>query len=316
MSSMKKYIIYRLLHLIPILLGITILSFGLMHTVAGDAVDVMEANRGTVLSEEAKMQLRSRLNLDKPFVVQYGIWLKNTLSGDMGNSYVSGKPVFTNFMEKLPATILLTVSSIICTIFISFPLGIISAVNHNKWSDYLIRFFSFIGNSLPGFFVSLLLIYIFSLKLNLFPVMNSSVSLQSLILPTMTLTIAMSAKYIRQIRTVILAELDKDYVIAARARGVRYRTILLKSVMKVVLLSFITLISLSVGSLLGGTAIIESIFMWDGVGKMAVDAILMRDYPVILAYVVWLAVIYVIFNLITDILYHYLDPRIRLGMKE
>lgn len=316
MSGMKKYIIYRLLHLIPILLGITILSFGLMHTAASDAIDVMEANRGTVLSEEAKMQLRSRLNLDKPFVVQYGIWLKNTLSGDMGNSYVSGKPVFATFTEKLPTTILLTVSSIICTIIISFPLGIISAVNHNKWSDYLIRFFSFVGNSLPGFFVSLLLIYIFSLKLNLFPVMNSSVNLQSLILPTMTLTIAMSAKYIRQIRTVILAELDKDYVIAARARGVRYRTILLKSVMKVVLLSFITLISLSVGSLLGGTAIIETIFMWDGVGKMAVDAILMRDYPVILAYVVWLAVIYVIFNLITDILYHYLDPRIRLGMKE
>lgn len=313
---MKKYIVQRLLYLIPILLGITILSFGLMRTVTGDAIDVMEANRGTVLNEEAKAQMRAELNLDKPFIVQYGIWLKDMMAGDMGKSYVSGKPVFSTFMEKLPTTILLTITSIITTIIISVPLGIISAVKHNKWEDYIIRFLSFIGNSLPGFFVSLLLIYIFSIKLNLLPVMNTSVNIQSIIMPTMTLTIAMSAKYIRQIRTVILEELNKDYVIAAKARGIRYKTIMLTSIMKVVLLSFITLLSLSIGSLLGGTAIIESIFMWDGVGKMAVDAILMRDYHVILAYVVWLSIIYVIFNLITDILYHYLDPRIRLGLKE
>lgn len=313
---MKTYIARRILHLIPILLGITLLSFGLMHTVAGDAIDVMEANRGTVLSEETKDRLRSELNLDKPFLVQYGIWLKDMVSGDMGTSYVSGKPVFSTFLQKLPATILLTITSILCTIIISFPLGIIAALNRNGWSDYLIRFFSFVGNSLPGFFVSLLLIYVFSLKLNLLPVMNTSSGWQGIILPTMTLTIAMSAKYVRQIRAVVLAELNKDYVIAAKARGIPYRTIILTSVMKVTLLSFITLLSLSVGSLLGGTAIIESIFMWDGVGKMAVDAILMRDYPIILAYVVWLAIIYVIFNLITDILYHYLDPRIRLGAKK
>ena len=313
---MKKYIVQRLLYLIPILLGITILSFGLMRTVTGDAIDVMEANRGTVLNEEAKAQMRAELNLDKPFIVQYGIWLKDMMAGDMGKSYVSGKPVFSTFMEKLPTTILLTITSIIATIIISVPLGIISAVKHNKWEDYIIRFLSFIGNSLPGFFVSLLLIYIFSIKLNLLPVMNTSVNIQSIIMPTMTLTIAMSAKYIRQIRTVILEELNKDYVIAAKARGIRYKTIMLTSIMKVVLLSCTTMLSLSIGSLLGGTAIIESIFMWDGVGKMAVDAILMRDYPVILAYVVWLSIIYVIFNLITDILYHYLDPRIRLGLKE
>lgn len=313
---MKTYIARRILHLIPILLGITLLSFGLMHTVAGDAIDVMEANRGTVLSEETKDRLRSELNLDKPFLVQYGIWLKDMVSGDMGTSYVSGKPVFSTFLQKLPATILLTITSILCTIIISFPLGIIAALNRNGWSDYLIRFFSFVGNSLPGFFVSLLLIYVFSLKLNLLPVMNTSGGWQGIILPTMTLTIAMSAKYVRQIRAVVLAELNKDYVIAAKARGIPYRTIILTSVMKVTLLSFITLLSLSVGSLLGGTAIIESIFMWDGVGKMAVDAILMRDYPIILAYVVWLAIIYVIFNLITDILYHYLNPRIRLDAKK
>ena len=133
---MKTYIARRILHLIPILLGITLLSFGLMHTVAGDAIDVMEANRGTVLSEETKDRLRSELNLDKPFLVQYGIWLKDMVSGDMGTSYVSGKPVFSTFLQKLPATILLTITSILCTIIISFPLGIIAALNRNGFDLY------------------------------------------------------------------------------------------------------------------------------------------------------------------------------------
>ncbi len=309
---MKKYILKRLLQLIPVFLGITVLCFALMHMAAGDTVDVMEANRGTALSEEAKAQVRSELGLDKPIVMQYGMWLGNILSGDMGKSYVSGKPVFDTFVEKLPATIELTVTSIICTVLISIPLGILAAIKQNKIADYLIRFCSFVGNSLPGFFTSLLLIYFFSLKLSWFPVMqNGSSNFISIILPTATLTIAMAAKYIRQVRTVVLEELNKDYVIGARARGVRESVILFSSILKVSLFTIITLLSLSIGSLLGGTAIVESIFMWDGVGKMAVDAITMRDYPVILAYVIWMAFIYVVVNLVTDILYRYLDPRVR-----
>ena len=171
-------------------------------------------------------------------------------------------------------------------------------------------------DSIPGFFLSLLLIYIFSLKLNLFPVINNSININSLILPTMTLTIAMSAKYTRQVRIIVLDELTKEYVLSARSRGIKESVILYKSVLKVCMLSFITLLSLSIGSLLGGTAIIESIFLWDGVGKMAVDAIIMRDYPIILAYVIWMSIIYVFINLFTDILYHYLDPRIRLSSKD
>lgn len=313
---MVHYIKNRLWQLIPLLLGITLLSFFIMHTATNDAIDVMEANQGIVYSEETKAQMRSDLGLDKPFIIQYGIWLKNILSGDMGTSFVSGKPVFSTFIDKLPATILLTFSSIICTIIISIPLGIFSAVNKNNIFDYLIRCCSFIGNSIPGFFLSLLLIYLFSLKLGLFPVINNSTNINSLILPTMTLTIAMSAKYIRQIRIIVLDELNKEYVIAARSRGISETVILYKNVLKVCMLSFITLLSLSIGSLLGGTAIIESIFLWDGVGKMAVDAITMRDYPIILAYVIWMSIIYVLINLLTDILYHYLDPRIRLSTKD
>lgn len=313
---MFHYIKNRLYQLIPILLGITLLCFVIMYTATGDAIDVMEANQGVVYTEATKAQMRSELGLDKPFIIQYGLWLKNILSGDMGNSFVSGQPVFSTFMSKLPATILLTFSSIICTVIISIPLGIFSAINKNNIFDYIIRCCSFVGNSIPGFFLSLLLIYIFSLKLNLFPVINNSININSLILPTMTLTIAMSAKYTRQVRIIVLDELTKEYVLAARSRGIKESVILYKSVLKVCMLSFITLLSLSIGSLLGGTAIIESIFLWDGVGKMAVDAIIMRDYPIILAYVIWMSIIYVFINLFTDILYHYLDPRIRLSSKD
>lgn len=165
---------------------------------------------------------------------------------------------------------------------------------------------------MPGFFVALLLMYLFSLKLGWFPVMGNGQGWKSIVLPTLTLAIAMSAKYTRQIRATVLEELKKDYVVGARARGVRERKILVGSVLKASMLTIVTLLSLSIGSLLGGTAIMESIFMWDGVGKMAVDAILTRDYPVIQVYVVWMAIIYVMVNLVTDIIYHYLDPRIRL----
>lgn len=313
---MKKYIVKRILQLIPILVGITILSFALMHTSSMDAIDVMEENRGSVMSEEEKAKEREALGLDKPFAVQYGIWLKGVLTGDMGKSYVSGDPVFSTFVSKLPATICLTLTSVILTVIISIPLGILSAVKQNRFADYLIRFFSFIGNSLPNFFVSLLFIYFFALKLKWFPVMGNTQGWKSIILPTLTLSLAMASKYTRQIRATVLEELNKEYVVGARARGVRENRILYFSVLKSSMLTIVTLLALSIGSLLGGTAIVESIFMWDGVGKMAVDAIIMRDYPVIQAYVIWMAFIYVMVNLITDIVYGYLDPRIRLEQEE
>ena len=309
---MKKYIIKRLLQLIPILFGITLLTFVLMHTSSVDAVDMMEQNTGMAWTEEQTAVVREELGLDKSVPVQYLNWVGNMLKGDMGTSYISGQPVLQMFLSKLPMTIYLTITSILLTIALSIPLGILSAVRKNKFTDYFIRILSFIGNSMPGFFVALLLMYLFSLKLGWFPVMGNGQGWKSIVLPTLTLAIAMSAKYTRQIRATVLEELKKDYVVGARARGVRERKILVGSVLKASMLTIVTLLSLSIGSLLGGTAIMESIFMWDGVGKMAVDAILTRDYPVIQVYVVWMAIIYVMVNLVTDIIYHYLDPRIRL----
>lgn len=311
---MNKYIGKRFLQLIPVLLGITFLSFAMMRAAGSDAIIELYGDKGAVAQEiiDAK---RAELGLDQPFLTQYGAWLRGLLTGNMGVSYVSGKDVFGTFVSKLPATLLLTALSIGATVIISIPLGIWAAVKHDKFTDYFLRFFSFIGNSLPNFFVALLLMQLFSIKWKLLPVISGGTTVQGAILPTLTLAIAMSAKYMRQVRAAVLEELSKDYVLGAAARGVRGRVILWKSVLKSAMLTILTLLALSIGSLLGGTAIIESIFMWDGVGKLAVDAITMRDYPLIQAYVVWMAIIYVMVNLVTDILYHVLDPRIRLGVQ-
>ena len=313
---MRKYAIKRLLQLIPILLIITFLSFAMMRLAGSDAVLQKMENTGMVLSQEVIDKARAELGLDKPFLTQYFVWLGNLLQGDMGTSYISGKEVFPIFLSKLPATLLLTVVSIALTVVISIPLGVLAAVKQNRFTDYLIRVCSFLGNSMPNFFVALLLMFFFSIKLELFPVIASNVSLQSVALPAFTLAIAMSAKYLRQVRATVLDELSKNYVVGAKSRGVRFSVTLTKSVLRASLVTIITLLTLSIGSLLGGTAIVESIFMWDGVGKLAVDAINMRDYPMIQAYVMWMAIIYVCVNLITDLSYRVLDPRIRLGGAE
>lgn len=311
---MKKYVLKRLLQLIPILLGITFLSFAMMCVAGSDAVTELYTNRGTEVSQEIIDARRAELGLDKPFLIQYFSWLGGMLTGDMGQSYVSGADVFSTFLSKLPATLLLTGLSIALTVIISIPLGIFSAMKQDRIPDLLLRFCSFIGNALPNFFVAMLFMQLFSIKLKLLPVISDGVNLKSALLPALTLAVSMSAKYMRQVRATVLEQWNKDYVQGAMARGIRKKIILWKNVMKSSMLTIVTLLALSIGSLLGGTAIIESIFMWDGVGKLAVDAITMRDYPFIQAYVVWMAVIYVLVNLITDLMYHQLDPRIRLGV--
>lgn len=313
---MIKYILKRFLQLIPILIGITFLSFGMMRLAGGDAVTYMYDNAGTTVSQDIIDAAKKEYGLDQPFLVQYAKWFSGMLTGDMGVSYVSKQDVYESFASRLPATLLLTVSSLITTMLIALPLGVLSAVRQNRWIDYLIRFFSFIGNSMPNFFAALVLMYFFSIRLGWLPVITTGNTAVSLILPTLTLAVSMASKYTRQIRATVLEELNKPYVAGARARGVRGSVIIWKNVMRASMLSIITLLALSVGSLLGGTTIVETIFMWDGVGKMAVDAITMRDYPIIQAYVAWMAVIYVLVNLITDLIYHFLDPRVRLGEEE
>ncbi len=310
---MGTYALKRILQLIPILLAITFLSFAMMRLAGSDAVMQKMENTGVTLSQEAMDAARKELGLDQPFLTQYARWLGGVLRGDMGKSYLSGEEVFSVFLSKLPATLLLAACSVFLTICISVPLGILGAVKQNSFADQIIRWLSFLGNSLPNFFVALLLMYFFALRWPLFPVISRQTNLQSVALPAFTLAIAMSSKYIRQVRAAVLDELGKSYVTGARARGVAFHAILLKSVLRCALVTLLTLLTLSIGSLLGGTAVVESIFLWDGVGKLAADAIQMRDYPMIQAYVMWMAILYVGINLITDLCYRLLDPRIRLG---
>ena len=288
----------------------------MMRLAGSDAVTEMYSNTGSAVSEEVLDAAREELGLNRPFLVQYFSWLGEMMRGNMGVSYISGRDVFATFVSKLPATLLLTVLSVLLTIVISVPLGILAAVKQGRLADQVLRFLSFIGNAMPNFFVALLLMQLLSMKLRWLPVISDGTTIRSAIMPMLTLAIAMSAKYMRQVRTAVLEELNKEYVNGAMARGVSERVILWKSVMRSALLTIVTLLALSIGSLLGGTAIVESIFMWDGVGKLAVDAIQMRDYPLIQAYVVWMAIIYVVVNLITDLLYRVLDPKIRLGAEK
>ena len=326
---MKHYVLQRFLSLVPVLLGITFLSFALMRLAGSDAITEMYSGVGAAVSQETLDAARARLGLDRPFLVQYFSWLGNMITGDMGKSFVSGKDVLGTFLSKLPATLLLAAASILLTVAVSIPLGVISAVAHQKAQttrnasarsacsllDAVVRLASFIGNSMPNFFVALLLMHFLAIRLGWLPVIASGLTLTGAVMPTLTLTIAMSAKYLRQVRAAVLDELSKDYVTGAKARGVADGVILTKSVLRSSLLTIVTLLALSVGSLLGGTAIVETIFMWDGVGKLAVDAIMMRDYPLIQAYVVWMAIIYVGVNLAADLLYLVLDPRVRYGQQ-
>jgi len=306
---MKKYILKRLLQLLPILFCMTFLTFTLMQFGMTDAADIIYEQSGSVDSAVVEAK-RRELGLDRPFLIQYFDWLKNVFNFDLGRSYISEKPVFEMFVDKFPATFLLMLVSMIFTLAVSIPLGIISALNSNAKIDYIIRFFAFVGNSLPNFFVGLVLMYIFALKLDLFSIVEKTGNFKEVILPAATLAISMTSKYTRQIRALTLEEINQPYVIGAKARGISEFNIL-KSVLKCVSLTLITLIALSIGSLLGGATIVETVFMWDGVGMLAVNAALMRDYPVLQAYVLFISVVYVVVNLLADIAYYYLDPRMK-----
>ncbi len=301
----------RFLALVPVLLAITFVTFALLRLAGGDVVTQKMENTGQVLSPEVVAEARRELGLDRPFLVQYARWLAGILQGDMGKSYVSGLDVFDTFVSKLPATLLLAGAAVGLTALVSVPLGTLAAMRRGGVVDRAVRLLSFVGNSAPNFFVALLLMYVFAIRLELLPVLSREPSLRGAILPALTLATAMSAKYVRQVRAAVLDELQKPYVEGARARGVPEWRTMLFGVLRASGVTIVTLLALSIGSLLGGAAIVETIFMWDGVGRLAVEAIRMRDYPIILAYVMWMSVIYVTVNFLADLTYRKLDPRIR-----
>lgn len=281
-----------------------------MRLAGGDPAEIKLTAQGTVVTPELIAAERNEMGLNEPFIKQYLSWLRDVLHGNLGESYSTGIAVTEELKQHLPYTLMLTFSSITLTLIVSIPLGIIAAVKKNEWQDVLIRAFSFAGNAIPGFFLALILLLVFSLKLKLLPILSQS-GIKSIILPTLTLSVAMSSKYIRQIRAVVIEELEKDYVKGLRARGVNEKIILYRNVLKNIMMTLTTLTGLSIGSLMGGTAIVESIFVWPGIGKLVLSAISNRDYPVIQGYVLWMGCMFVVINLIVDLLYRVFDPRVR-----
>jgi len=306
-----KRILGRLMQMVGTLIGVSFLTFCLTWLAPGDPVSMLLETADTVVSAELVEQTRHDLGLDQPFLVQYVNWAGGVLHGDMGMSYSAKKPVVDKLLEGFAGTLLLAVVTIIFVLIISLPLGIWSAVKRNKLPDYIVRGLSFIGVSMPSFWIGLLLLYFFGLKLRLFPIAQSEVTAAGIVLPALTLAIYMSSKYMRQVRTVILEELNHDYVVGARARGLSETTILWKHVLPNAILPLITLLGMSIGWLLGGVAVIEMVFSWPGIGNMAVRAISMRDYPLIEGFVLWIAIVYMVINLLVDMSYSWLDPRLK-----
>ena len=301
----------RLGQIVIVLIGISFLTFLLTYMAPGDPVRTMYAASGIVPSEEVMQQTREEMGLNRPFLVQYGDWLASCLRGDFGTSYSLKKPVLDLLGSRLWPTIKLALFSMILMLVVSVPFGMLAAVNKNKWIDNLVRAFTFLGVSVPNFWVGLLLISFFCVKLKWLQVVSTDITFKSMILPAVTLAFAMSAKYTRQVRTAVLEELNQDYVIGARARGIKEWKILWLNVFPNSLLPLITMLGLSVGSLLGGTAVVEVIFSYSGLGSLAVSAITTYDYPLIQGYVLWIALIYMVINLVVDISYNFVDPRMR-----
>ena len=308
----KKQLLSRIAQIIVVLLGISFITFALVMLSPGDPVRQMLAGNEDIIVSQAEIDaLRHELGLDKPFIFQYLDWLGRALQGDFGFSYMVKRPVVDELLQTLPATVLLALASSVFMLAVAIPAGIYSAVKRNSVFDYVVRGLTFVGVSIPNFWMGLMLLWIFGLKLRLLPIVGGRVSLENLILPALTLGIVMAAKYTRQVRAAVLEELNQDYVVGARARGMSESYILWKEVLPNAMLPLITLFGLSFGSLLGGAAVVEIVFSWPGLGYLAVQSIIYRDFQLVQGIVLWIALMYMVINLIVDISYNHLDPRLR-----
>lgn len=312
---MLRYILKKVVSFLVIIIGITFLAFLLSYLSPSDPVEIMLKKNGNMVSEELIQQKREELGLDQPILVQYAKWLSGIARGDFGTSYKSNKPVLQEIMKCLPYTIKLTLLSMLLTLLISTPLGVLCAKYRDGWLDNVLRFVTYLFSSLPSFFLALFLMYFLSLKLKWFPVIAKGSS-GGIVMPAMVLSLTLAAWYIRQVRAIVLEEMEKDYIDGLLSRGISETKILFGHVLRNCLMPLVTLVGISFGTMLGGSTIVETIFTWPGVGKLAVDAITSRDYPVIQGYVVWMAVIFLVINAAVEFSYSLLDPRVRRGKGE
>ena len=314
---MSKYIIKRILIAIPVLIGITIIDYAIM-CLAGSPLEMLQGPRISEAAVEAK---KIALGLDQPFYIQYLVWMEQLLHGNMGFSMKSFQPVSQTILDHLGPTLLLMGASMITGLVIAIPAGIYSAVHQYSKGDYAVVTASFLGSSVPGFFLSLLLVYIFTVKLNLLP-SSGMVTLgtdggaldvaKHMVMPTLVLAFSMAGTNIRYIRSAVLEILQQDYLRTARAKGIGHFLVINKHALRNALIPIVTVIGMQIPMLFGGQVIIEQIYSWPGLGLMTMSAINSRDYPVIMGVCLLSAVVVLVANLVTDILYALVDPTIQL----
>lgn len=306
---MLNYIIKRILLLIPIVLGVVTLVFFLVHLIPGDPVEVMLGEQAQAADKE---MLRKELRLDRPLMEQYRFYLQDLLRGDLGRSIHSRKPVLTLVARRFPATLLLTLAAMIVAIVIAIPIGILSATKQYSLIDNGSMFLALLGISMPNFWLGPLLILLFSIRLGWLPVSGMG-GVENLILPSITLGTALAAILTRMTRASVLEVIREQYIVTARAKGLAEKRVLFKHALKNALIPVITILGLQFGALLSGSIITETIFSWPGVGRLVIQAVNQRDYPLIQGCVLFIALSYVLVNLVTDLFYSVADPRIRVG---
>ncbi len=316
MPPLLRQILQRLMALVPMLLGLSIASFALVHVIPGDPAVVMLGGEGT---PQQVAELRKQLGLDRPLLVRYGEWLARVARGDLGESLYNRTRVIDEMRWRFPTTLTLVCLSLLLSVAIGVPAGLVSAVFRNSWLDHLARLLTLVSLSLPSFWLGLMLIILFSVKLSLVPVVGyTSVvtdfwsGIRFLILPSLALGTYLTALLARLVRSSVLEVLGQDYIRTARAKGLRERAVLFRHALRNALIPAVTVIGINVGILLGGSAVIETLFVLPGVGQLVVTALYNRDLPVIQGLILYISVIYVLINLVVDILYTYLDPRVRI----
>ena len=314
---MSKYIILRFLEIIPTLFLISLIVFTAMHIAPGDPA-TLKMGRAGAQNPEALLKLKKSMGLDKPVLYQYNIWLKSFLRGELGKSNRSGMKVSKLILSRIPASIQLIILSLLLTLIIFLPLGIISVLNYNKLYDHIISIFIVAGVAIPGFWLGLTLIIIFSVWLGVLPssgytpfTENPIESIKKSIMPTITLSVYLIATFTRFLRSEMIQVLNEDYIRTAISKGISTKNIILRHTLRNSMIPLITIFGIEVGSLLGGVVIIEHVFGWSGLGWLTLQAVYNRDYPLVQGSVMLIAIAYCLINFIVDICYSYLNPQIR-----
>lgn len=310
---LKEYFIRRAVYLIPVLIFISFVSFSLIYIAPGDPAEIMMTSPGGSVNEEAVEQFRVSHGLDQPFIVQYITWLKNAIVGDFGYSYMSEQPVFETVTGAFKNTLTLAILSMIVALLIAVPLGIVSALKHNTIIDSISRFFALVGVSMPNFWQAYLMIILFSVILRWLPASGyaNGTNILYMILPALVLGTGSAAVMMRMIRSSMLDVMAKEYITTAKSKGLPEKIIILRHALKNALIPVITVVGLSVGFLLNGSVVVETIFGWPGVGNLLVSSILNYDYMMVQGSVLFVAIIYLVVNFFVDIIYVWANPEIR-----